>query len=711
MVEAMADSAEPLVAYRGDARWLRAYDSLPYGLAQIAPPVLRDRGVYLIVGGLGAIGLTIAEYLARAVCARLILVARSPFPPRSQWDDCLDDDCAAPDVADKIRTIRKLEEFGGEVLICQADVCDGAAMARVVEAATQAFGPVAGVVHAAGVSGSALIQDHSPDAMRRTLAPKVQGAAVLTQLFENRQLDFLVFFSSTLGYLGGMGQADYAAASAFLDMYAEWHRLNCATRTTSIAWTSWRDVGMAAPVVQQHVLDCSNDWRVAEHRLGGRGVLPGTAYIELIVQTFRRRVNRQPMEIRDVMLLRPWFAPESGRGEVETRLLRQVGDRFTVEIVDRATGVRHATAMLSSLSVEEPQRVEVSDILARCPNQIPIGSPETGATAVERQLWLGERWHCLQRVQSGKDEAVACLELDAKFAGDVESHPLHPALVDVATSCVLHRFGDGPYVPFSCRRIRFYRSLPRQMIAHLKWQPGTSVSDRPVSVDVSICDLAGTRLVELEGYAFVRAGSRSLTAATSAPENPVERLQEENRGISAKQAIEAFVRILANDPPSRVIVSRDPIAEPGHDNDDRDAAAKEIRNEPATSFHARPALSTELVMATGRVERQIVEAWQELLGIAPIGIHDNFMELGGDSIVALQIIARCDAVGIHLTPVQFFDHPTIAELARVAEQRDESVATTTGAPGDATGEAEKFPLAKLRPGDLEKLYAEFGSSE
>src|SRR5262249_14134768 len=97
---------------------------------------LRERGVYLVTGGLGGVGSTLAEHLAREVRARLVLVGRTPGPSRADW-------------------VRRLEALGGEVLVEAADVCDAVAMARVLRSAAERFGPIQGVIHAAGLPDTA----------------------------------------------------------------------------------------------------------------------------------------------------------------------------------------------------------------------------------------------------------------------------------------------------------------------------------------------------------------------------------------------------------------------------------------------------------------------------------------------------------------------------------------------------------------------------
>src|SRR2546423_655402 len=115
----------------------------------IAP--LRAKGVYLITGGLGGIGLALAEYLAQAAQARLVLIGRSVLPLREQWTQWLADHDADDPVSRKIRKIWAIEELGAEVLIVKADVSNQDDMRRVIARTHAQFGKMHGVIHAAGV--------------------------------------------------------------------------------------------------------------------------------------------------------------------------------------------------------------------------------------------------------------------------------------------------------------------------------------------------------------------------------------------------------------------------------------------------------------------------------------------------------------------------------------------------------------------------------
>ncbi|MEA2601552.1 MAG: hypothetical protein QOF89_2544 [Acidobacteriota bacterium] len=258
------EGEEPAAALRGSHRWTQEWTPVSLPEAPGAPARLRQGGVYLITGGLGGLGLEIAGMLARTVAARLVLVGRSPLPRRVEWDGWLAAHDGDDPVSRRILRVRELEAAGAEVLVAGADVADPLALAVVVAAAEAQFGAVHGVIHAAGLPGGGLLQRKTRREAEAVLAPKVRGALALERVFRGRPLDFMVLFSSITSVLAQPGQADYAAANAFLDAFAQ-ERTARGELTLSLGWDAWREVGMA---VDTTVPAEFREWRQQELKMG-----------------------------------------------------------------------------------------------------------------------------------------------------------------------------------------------------------------------------------------------------------------------------------------------------------------------------------------------------------------------------------------------------------------------------------------------------------
>ncbi len=257
-------AGEPVAALRGAFRWTRELEPLPLPAVAGSPARLRQGGVYLITGGLGALGLEVAGLLAREAAAKLVLVGRTPFPDRGSWDSWLAAHGEEDPVSRRIRKLLAIEAEGGEVMTAAADVADLLAMAAARDAAVARFGAIHGVIHAAGRAGGGVLQVKTRAAAEAVLAPKVKGALVLDELFQGWPLDFMVLFSSITAVLAQPGQADYAAANAFLDAFAQ-ERSARGAFTLALGWDAWREVGMAVDTAVPAELRA---WREQELKLG-----------------------------------------------------------------------------------------------------------------------------------------------------------------------------------------------------------------------------------------------------------------------------------------------------------------------------------------------------------------------------------------------------------------------------------------------------------
>jgi NADP-dependent 3-hydroxy acid dehydrogenase YdfG len=206
----------------------------------------RDRGVYLITGGAGGLGLIFAEEIVRRTRgATVILAGRS-----------------APD--ERTRTLvdmlTAMGSPGTRIEYRRLDVGHGEAVARLVRDVTGAYGGLHGVIHSAGVTRDSFMLRKDLRQLTEVLAPKVAGCVNLDRACEN--LDFFVLFSSLTGAMGNPGQADYAAANAFMDAFAGYRNALVREgrrrgRALSLNWPLWREGGMRVDpalesMMQQH---------------------------------------------------------------------------------------------------------------------------------------------------------------------------------------------------------------------------------------------------------------------------------------------------------------------------------------------------------------------------------------------------------------------------------------------------------------------------
>ena len=182
---------------------------------------------YLITGGMGALGLKVAEWFVARGARNLVLAGRqSPSEPTR-------------------RVLAELEAAGARVLTIKADVASREDVAVMLEKIRKDLPRLRGIVHAAGVLDDGVIKNQRLSRFEQVLAPKVAGSWNLHQATRNLPLDFFIGFSSIASLIGSAGQANYAAANAFLDALAQF-RHGEGLPGLSICWGSWADNGMSA---------------------------------------------------------------------------------------------------------------------------------------------------------------------------------------------------------------------------------------------------------------------------------------------------------------------------------------------------------------------------------------------------------------------------------------------------------------------------------
>ena len=260
-----ARDGEDQVALRDDVRYgLRL---VPAPEATPAPYAWRTDAAYLITGGLGGVSLAMADTMVRDGARRLVLLGRTPLPPRSEWST-LD---ATSVAGRRAAAVRALEHAGASVHLLSADVADEASVRAALATYTSDGWPdIAGVVHNAAVLDARLSGDMTPEAFARALGPKLIGAEVLDRVFPDVEL--FVLSSSISAWLAPSGMSSYSAANAGVDAVAAARRAR-GRHGISVQWPPWENVGMHE--------DSRMSRNVVEMQLGGIAAITapqGAAY-------------------------------------------------------------------------------------------------------------------------------------------------------------------------------------------------------------------------------------------------------------------------------------------------------------------------------------------------------------------------------------------------------------------------------------------------
>ena len=702
VIEELLAASPGMAALRGARRY-----ALGLKAARLpeAAPVVAEGAHVLITGGFGGIGLTIAEDLVTRHGARITLIARRNLPDRSLWVRHLASHDPAHPISRRILALQRLEALGGQVMVAPADVCNVEDMRMAIGMGVARFGKVAAVIHAAGVVDDGPLMTKTPAEVEEVFAPKLHGTLVLDRLFPDGAVDLMVLFSSTSTVIGPAGQIDYVAANEYLNAWAR-HRAGGKTRVVALDWGIWTGVGMAAealadragerpaaprlPVAQPLLAEAGYDrhgnrqftarlgvdhWLLDGHRTAaGQALLPGTGIVELAAEAMAAQGENAAFELRDLLFFRPLDVPETLPRDIRVTLTRNdEGYGFTlhsgVPVQGRTGWQLHAQARLLPLA-GAAGRIDPAAIAARC------GVAETGIglrSPQEAHLAFGPRWRVLSSRSLGDGEGLAHLALPEAFREADRAWLMHPALLDLATGWAMGLIAgyrpDHLWVPVSYGAVRVHGALPPDLVSWVRNAADNRADQATARFDITLAAPDGRVVAEVEGFSIRRMdGALSFTPdlrglefdegptrVTSPAEDRL--LHTFSLGIKPGEGAPAFARAVTTGGPQIIVSSLDLPALIA-----RTAEAEAARAE-GQGFE-RPDLDTAFVAPRNDVERTLTGFWQELLGVAQVGVEDSFFDLGGHSLIAVRLFAMVKKAYRVDFPISIlFEAPTIAACA------------------------------------------------
>jgi polyketide synthase PksN len=272
------------VRYQGGKRYVAGLSEVEASPEGVRVP-WKDQGVYLITGGAGGLGLIFAKEIAQKVKASiLILTGRSPLNEKQQSE------------------LRELQQLDTQIEYRQVDVTQEKEVVNLIQSIKADFGGIDGIIHSAGVIKDNFIIKKTKEELQAVLAPKVAGLVYLDQASKELPLDFFILFSSGAGVVGNPGQADYAAANAFMDAYAAYRNVLVELQqrrgqTLSINWPLWQEGGMHVDAEIENIIK-QNTGMIAMQTLTG---------IRALYQSIALAADQIMVLEGDVVQLRHWI--------------------------------------------------------------------------------------------------------------------------------------------------------------------------------------------------------------------------------------------------------------------------------------------------------------------------------------------------------------------------------------------------------------------
>ena len=705
--ELFADPSNSVAALRGAKRFEQRLRAQPL----TTTPALAAGATWVITGGFGGIGQTVAEALYNASGAKIALIARTALPDRAEWDAHKEN--PGDPVTRRILAVERLEALGAEVMVASADVCNIDEMRVALDNVQEAFGKIHGVIHAAGAIDDAPLLAKTVSSVESVFAPKVHGLRVLEALLPDGAVDQIVVFSSTSTLTAPAGQVDYVAANEYLNAWARARQGK--TKVLSLNWGIWAEVGMAAeamaerlgqgpslpetpapvPLLETAGFDAqmnrqfkatySTDmWLLDEHRTkDGTALVPGTGMLEIAAQSLHAQGETEPFEIADLTFFRALEV--SDPRDIRVSLIRSDAGydfelRSAVTLRGRKGFALNAQARIEMIAMAQPAAIDVAAISARCQDNISEDA-DGMATGQEAHLAFGPRWRVLNRRAFGTGEGLANLSLPKAFRADLgQGYVLHPALMDLATGWAMELIagyqGRALWVPVSYGRVRIYASLPANIVSHVRIAPAEPGF---ASFDITLATAEGDVCAEISRFTIKRMqGGFGAPAPMLPSEVEFEQASGEDRalnpgeerlarnlsmGITPAEGATAFLRTLSLGH-AQVVVSSLTLPE-------LIAEAAQVQGgeiEEGQKFE-RPDLDSDYVEPRNDVERMLVAMWEELLGVQGVGVEDSFFDLGGHSLIAVRLFARVKKTWAVDFPISvLFEAPTVEKIATMVAE-------------------------------------------
>lgn len=637
-------------------------------------------GTYLVTGGLGAIGHTLAAHLAK-VGANLVVVTSSPLPSGDARDEWIRSHGPMEATSQRLRRLAELEAMGGGVEVVVADLARPAGIAAALDHAVATFGRIDGAVHAAGTLCDRLIGLVEPRDIEEVIGVKARGAVTLTSELQQRGASLLVLISSTSTALTPAGQVAYVAANAVLDSLAGAHDH---LRVVTLNYGVWSDIGMAErasrrerlglgdgeplvhPVFEERTTHddgavdvfghlVAGQWLLDEHRtVDGQAILPGTGHLELLLAASELAgVASAPVTLRSVTIHEVLAVPDDGSVAIRARVANGLGQRVIELESDGGASigwVLHSSAVVDS---------EPSPAAPEAPTDQLAMAPADPLAGQRDRLRLGGRWQPEATAAFGEASVRADLSLQAAVPTDAGLWRAHPAIIDAATGlgAQLIRAAsptDDLFVPISYDRVTLFAPVPLSVRVIVTRRD--EAEGRTPHIDVQVFDHESRCVMVIDGLqlwpvaADAPLGVRTTDAAATGSIHGLAQLAE-GLGIRREEGVALLEQLLASDAPRLIASSVD---------------LDQLRTVDSVATPASVD-DTAKAVATGATPLERIGAiWEELLGVSGVGADDNFFDLGGHSLIAIRLMSRLQReLGVRLQLTDIFEAPSLGALAEM----------------------------------------------
>lgn len=432
-------------------------------------------------------------------------------------------------------------------------------------------------------------------------------------------------------------------------------------------------------VTYRSTLSAGKYWLLNEQVMSGRYVAPGTLYIEMAVELAGRYFPERTIQLSDVQFVFPLAVKKGKTIEVQTLLTKKNSYvEFVVMSKSEQSGrwTKHAEGKIIASEPHQANTHKVETLKEICSGD----KVEHYLYQTENDSKTDPRWECIVEAYSGEREMLALLSLNDVYKWDGEEYNLHPALLDAAVNLALRNVGEDLYLPFSYKNIKVLGNLPAKLYSYVKRTDSGSVNSEFASFDIMLLDESGVEVAVIEEYTIKRESHRSGSAKRGS-ERIIGELNDQHSSLNDRSlGFELCAEIR-----------------------ERQDEIEGFGTNQVWSENRLPKISVPVVLQ-GRAdedsytewEQRIASVYSNVLGLKEINIYDSFLDIGGNSILAVKVEADFEKEEIPLRLNDLMEYQTINGLAEQAAKisghtsaADRSVPETVSAPHEPSRTVEQ----------------------
>ncbi len=716
--EVNAETDENIISYSGLHRWTQTFEQIK--IPNDPSKLIKDNGVYIITGGSGGIGRVLSELIAKRVKgATIVWTGRKEFPDRNDWTKLLEDKNTDAVLKDKITTIQKVEELGSKVAYYSVGVLDFDKMKQTFDDVEEKYGAINGVVHSAGVAGGGVVASIENEKITPVINPKVQGTLIIKELLKDRDVDFIHLYSSITAILGETGRVDYISANSFMDACANapgW--LHKSAVVSSINWGQWGLIGMAAdwrlgtkkkknqpqhktighspenhPIAVSFShknenescykvnLNADKNWIFTEHLLTSIPTMVGTSYVDTLMKWKEEEGISGTLSLRNTEFLSPLMMLKGMQKDLYLFCDKKSNGDYAFVFKSIAEGSEattkegwqdHFSGELTFKENAKPEKVNTAKLLEEMPNYDDARHVLVLTDGNNKPtLQYSKRWDCKDKTHIGENEWITKLSLHDEFKDDFSHFFLHPSMLDVATSAhFAYMQLTSSYLPFSYGEVNLYAPFEQELYAYTKVSSADPIENQ-LAFDFYIVNAEGDTIAEILNYSFTKLADLSNDSSSKKEEELVADALEDD--ILPEEGEQVIDTMLSTDISQVIVYTMD--LQRDIDDSTRSVLIQKRKDKISNvkkveDIDDRPDIDEAYVAPENEIEINIAMIWTAILGINKIGSNDSFNNLGGNSLLAIQVVSGInDEFEVAITTDEFVNNPTIAKLAELVLEK------------------------------------------